>query len=90
MDMAVQVNKNMPMAKMKGRFFLAAVKDSFKVGGSIVKYSCFSFVPRKVRRMGTAVITPKMAPIIKTKKLHDDLFGEVLYSYLSPKAWLEE
>ncbi|MBN1848779.1 MAG: ABC transporter substrate-binding protein [Deltaproteobacteria bacterium] len=32
----------------------------------------------------------KMAPIIKTKKLHDDLFGEVLYSYLSPKAWLEE
>lgn len=32
----------------------------------------------------------KMAPIVKTKKLHDDLFGEVLYSYLSPKAWLEE
>ena len=32
----------------------------------------------------------KMSPIFKTKKLHDDLFGEVAYSYLSPKAWLEE
>lgn len=31
----------------------------------------------------------KMSPIFKTKKLHDDLFGEVAYGYLSPKAWLE-
>jgi peptide/nickel transport system substrate-binding protein len=32
----------------------------------------------------------KMSPIFKTKKLHDDLYGEVAYAYLSPKAWMEE
>lgn len=28
-------------------------------------------------------------PIVKTKKLHDDLFGVVPNRYLSPKAWLD-
>jgi ABC-type transport system substrate-binding protein len=32
----------------------------------------------------------KMAPVFKTKKLHDDMYGEVLYEYISPKAWLEK
>jgi hypothetical protein len=32
----------------------------------------------------------KMAPVFKSKKLHDDMYGEVLYEYISPKAWLEE
>jgi hypothetical protein len=29
-------------------------------------------------------------PIAKTKNVHDDLYGEVPYSYISPKAWLSK
>jgi peptide/nickel transport system substrate-binding protein len=32
----------------------------------------------------------KGSPLAKSQRLHDDLYGEVPYRYLSPKAWLSE
>jgi hypothetical protein len=29
-------------------------------------------------------------PIAKSKNVHNDLFGEVPFSYISPKAWLSK
>lgn len=63
MSMAVQVNRNMPAAKIKGRLFHAARRDSPKAGYCRVAYSSLSRVPKKVTSNGNAQAMAKTHPI---------------------------